>query len=834
MVANTLNLRLLSQAVQQVSTVMETPAIIRSLVASAMELTGATGGAAGLMVEGRMVFTEYNLQGRITPIHYEFTLGYGAPGRVMATGMPYTSNDAANDPHVVADIQKVFGFQTLADVPIISRGGDLLGCFEIHNKAGGPFDDSDLDLLMVLAAAATGAIENAQLLLDRTAAMEASHKSVIQVSESRNMLRLVMDTIPVRVFWKDTELRYLGCNVHLAHDAGRGSPEELVGKTDYDMAWREQADLYRADDQEVISSGKAKLNYVEPQTTSDGRVIWLQTSKIPLRDTQGKIIGVFGSYEDITERKRAEQALRESEEKFSKAFRASPAVISVATLKDARYVEVNEAFESASGYSRQEVIGRSAADLQVFEDPRVMENLVRLLESGGSAHNVECRFRQKSGAILTFLVSAERIELGGQTCILSAGVDITERRRLLEQLQQINAELEQRVLERTAVAEKRASQLRVLAGRLTMAEHQERRRVAYILHEHFQQLLASAKFSLSIVRRKALDKNLREPLERVEQAIDESILASRSLSVELCPPILYDMGLAATLEWLGRWMHDRYRLNVEVQADPLANPQAEDIAVFLFHSTRELLFNIVKHAHADRATVRMSRQNHRNIQIVVADKGAGFDPSSPPSGRDAAGGFGLFSIRERIELVGGTMEIDSQPGGGTRISLTAPCASPKGPVPAKTVGSQVVTGGYAARQADQRTPQDQSVIRVLLADDHEVVRMGLTRLLQMEPDIEVVGQAADGLEALEIALQIQPDVILMDVSMPRMSGVEATQRIIQLLPSSKIIGLSMHEQEDAAVSMKAAGAAIYLTKTSPPEALIAAIRECTARTALVE
>jgi two-component system, cell cycle sensor histidine kinase and response regulator CckA len=127
------------------------------------------------------------------------------------------------------------------------------------------------------------------------------------LEESRRMLRLILDTIPVRVFWKDTEGRYLGCNRPFASDAGLGAPEELLGKTDHDMAWTEQAELYRADDRQVGASGVPKVGYEEPQTTPSGARLCLRTSKVPLRDGEGRIVGVLGTYEDITESKRLDE-----------------------------------------------------------------------------------------------------------------------------------------------------------------------------------------------------------------------------------------------------------------------------------------------------------------------------------------------------------------------------------------------------------------------------------------------------------------------------------------------------------------------------------------------
>jgi PAS domain S-box-containing protein len=124
------------------------------------------------------------------------------------------------------------------------------------------------------------------------------------------LLRLVMSNIPLAIFWKDRDLVYLGCNKVFANDAGVTSPDEIIGKTDYDMPWQDQADLYRADDYAVLENGEARLNYEEPQTTSDGSTIWLRTSKIPMRDAEGNVVAVLGMYEDITRRKQAEEAIR--------------------------------------------------------------------------------------------------------------------------------------------------------------------------------------------------------------------------------------------------------------------------------------------------------------------------------------------------------------------------------------------------------------------------------------------------------------------------------------------------------------------------------------------
>ena len=133
-----------------------------------------------------------------------------------------------------------------------------------------------------------------------------------ELEQSRNMLQLILESIPVRVFWKDRELRYLGCNTQFASDAGFHDPRELIGRDDFTMGWREQADLYREDDRQIMESQRPKINIVEPQTTPAGATIWLNTSKVPLSGPDGEVFGILGVYEDVTGLKEKEDQLRAS------------------------------------------------------------------------------------------------------------------------------------------------------------------------------------------------------------------------------------------------------------------------------------------------------------------------------------------------------------------------------------------------------------------------------------------------------------------------------------------------------------------------------------------
>ena len=196
----------------------------------------------------------------------------------------------------------------------------LLAEMKVDSYIGSPLfghDGTPLGLLVVMDTGPLKEVPQATDLMEIFAARTSVELERLRMEEdlreSQRLLKLVLDSIPVRVFWKDRESVYLGCNEHFAHDAGLDSPEAIVGKTDFELGWREQAELYRADDHEVMETGVARLDYEEPQSGEHGERRWLRTSKLPLRDEHGRVFGVLGIYEDITERRHTEEALRRSQ-----------------------------------------------------------------------------------------------------------------------------------------------------------------------------------------------------------------------------------------------------------------------------------------------------------------------------------------------------------------------------------------------------------------------------------------------------------------------------------------------------------------------------------------
>ncbi len=190
-----------------------------------------------------------------------------------------------------------------------------------------------------------------------------SREKEVALSESRNLLKTIVDTVPAGIFWKDKELNYLGCNPKFARDAGVESPQGVIGKIDYDLSWtKEQAELYRHDDRQVIDSGIPKLNYEESLNTSDGKTLWLQTSKIPLRNNHRDVIGVLGIYQDISEQKQANDSMRLA----TAIYQFGNEAIMV-TDENNLIMAVNPAFTRITGYELVDVMGKSP---RIFQSGR--------------------------------------------------------------------------------------------------------------------------------------------------------------------------------------------------------------------------------------------------------------------------------------------------------------------------------------------------------------------------------------------------------------------------------------------------------------------------------
>jgi len=598
--------------------------------------------------------------------------------------------------------------------------------------------------------------------------------------------------------------------------------DNFVGKTSFEPGWKviSEDGAWLPPDRHpsmiALRTGKPVTNAVCGICDPEGlRCTWLNINAIPrFRSSEDSPYEVFVTLHDITERKRTEEALRASEQRLHLALNSAYLILfewDITRNEVQRFVSKDPALAPTSGRSstmeellnivhpedRERFTANVFASMQRIEGR--YENEFRIIHPDG-----QVRWLHETGFF-------ERDLHNRPIRLIGLSQDITDQKKAELELLQLNESLEQVVAERTALADARSKQLQALAVELIEAEELEKQRIAGLLHEDLQQLLAAARFKLE--SKCQLDPDLKQ----VQNLLEESISKARHMSRELSPAVLHHYDLTAAIEWLCMNVREQFGLTIELEAKTSMPVESAPSKVFIFRAIQELLFNIVKHAGVKTAKVKIEESGDELV-IRVSDLGKGFDTSTLETFTGKTG-LGLMSLRERASYIGGGLTIESSPGKGSRFILRVPImdrtAHPYAPQ------AQVVDKTHFPTE---KTPiAAEQGIRVLFADDHKVMRQGLIRLVAGKPGILVVGEAANGREALEKVRLIKPDVVVMDISMPGMDGIEATRHIKAELPDVRVLGLSMHEDEHIAQVMREAGAEASLSKTISSAKLLKAI-----------
>ena len=487
-------------------------------------------------------------------------------------------------------------------------------------------------------------------------AIEKSERRFRALTEKAGELITVLDATGIITY------NLAGANSTLGYTA-----EELVGRNAFDLVHPD--DLPRVAN--LFQEGVPQLGKVEHAEfrirAKDGSWRWQFAVGTNLLH-EPAVGGILINSRDITERKQAEESLRESESFYRQTLESIPGMV-FTTRPDGYCDYQSQQWVDYTGIPLSEHLGDGWNQLLHPDDRSRAFEAWRSAVEGLALYDLEYRVRRHDGAYEWFRVIGRPIRDASGEIVRWFGVamNIEDLKQVEQALRQLNETLEQRVAQRTELAEGRAKQLQALSMELIEVEEQERQRIAELLHDDLQQVLAAARMQLQA----ACETIPPEPmLEGVEQLLVESIRKSRRLSHELSPAVLHHSGLVAAMQWLARQMKDQFGLQVQLESDGAHELESSPLRVFLFRAVQELLFNVVKHAGVKTAQVVLSSSGS-SLAMTVSDQGQGFSPDILDSYTEPRG-FGLLSIRERARYIGGNLVVESAPGKGSRFALTVP------------------------------------------------------------------------------------------------------------------------------------------------------------------
>ncbi len=649
------------------------------------------------------------------------------------------------------------------------------------------------------------------------------------LARNEERFRLMFMNAPMPYQSLDEYGNFLEVNESLVAVLGY-SREELIGRNFGDLLDPEWVDHFKENFPRFKAVGEV-LGVEFRMVKKNGDAILVFFNGRIQRDDRGRFQRTHCILQDITAQKQAEAALRQEREiaetdrnRLKAVLEVLPVPVFIADA-DGKVVSTNQEADATWGEAPlSEQPTQYGDDYKAWwpdTGKRVQAHewgMARAISKGERCIAEEMEIETRDGRRKTILNYALPIrdEKGQITGGVAVNVDITDRKQAEENLKRLNETLEQQVWERTALAEARSKQLQALSAELIEAEERERRRFSELLHEDLQQDLASARFQVQ-----AANQSLPSPLPvltEIERLLAETIGKSRRLSHELSPAILNHSGLEDALEWLVRHMEEQFGLRIGLKSETTQAIESEAVKILLFRAVQELLFNTFKHAGVKTARVILSEFDGC-VVISVSDPGKGFDPELLHSDT-VKEGLGLVSLRERIHYIGGSMEIESAPGQGSRVILSVPVDLKKSD---ESECDEPTAEAHGSAPAEDTDAIENKILRVLFADDHQVMREGLISLVTDQPGIQLAGEAENGLQALELTRQLRPEVVVMDINMPEMDGIEATRRIKTEMPDVRVIGLSMYEDEAIAAAIKQAGAEAFVNKTASTDELLTAI-----------
>ncbi|WP_236025831.1 ATP-binding protein [Geomonas azotofigens] len=623
-----------------------------------------------------------------------------------------------------------------------------------------------------------------------------------ELRQGRNMLAQIIDTIPQFVFWKDRNSVYEGCNVVFARAAGLERPELIRGKSDYDLPWlREESDAYRSDDRSVMDSNSAKCHIIEQQLQANGERYWVDTTKVPLCDETGSVVGILGVYDNITERKAVEEARDRALAMLESLLDSSPTGILVYDGESGACVKANQAIANMVGGTVEKLLSQNFRSIASFKETGIYE-LGELVLTDGQTRNKEVAISTSFGRSLQVEVFLSRFEVEGTHHLMFISVDMTERKQLEE---------EKRLIEGQMLHVQKLESLGVLAGG-----------IAHDFNNILMVVLGNADLALLRV---PPDSPACENLVQIEQAASRAADLARQM-------LAYSGKGKFVIEKLDltrvvREMASMLEVSISKKA-LLRYDFAPDLPAISGDATqlRQVILNLVINAseaigdgtgvisistrrtECDRAYLSESWIDDRlpegcYVVLEVSDTGCGidreviskiFDPffTTKFTGR----GLGMAAVLGIVRAHNGAIKVYSEKGKGSAFRLLLPCVAGEADRPEPPARQQLWRGSGT----------------VLLADDEESIRvLGSDMLKALGFNVRL---ASDGREAVELFKAGMDDIacVLLDLTMPNLDGEQTFRALRALKPDVKVIMSSGYNEQEVSLKLAGAGLSGFIQK----------------------
>ena len=656
-----------------------------------------------------------------------------------------------------------------------------------------------------------------------------------QLALKGDLLQAVIDTVPMRVFWKDRALRYLGCNPAFARDAGKSNPSELLGKTDYDLAWAHEAERYQADDATVIESERPKINFDEPQTSPSGHTTWLRTSKVPLKDRANQVIGVLGMYEDISEQRATEDLLRKSEERFALAMQAATDGLWDWNIQT-QSTYLSPQWKAMLGYEDHELDNSFAIwERLVDEDGRIwtMALIHDCLCGRSDGFKTEFQMRHKDGHWVDILSRAMIVRMpnGEPLRMVGTHVDITERNAIARELEQAAQTMEQQNQALLTANKQALAATEAKSAFLASMSHEIRTPlnaivgIAYLLQE-----TPLSPDQADYVQRfgRAAD----HLMGLINSILDLSKIEAGELQLEQIP--FNPRVLVTTARDLMAVSAETKQLMLVMRIQPDVPSTVTGDPTRLRQVLLNLIGNAIKFTERGQVVLTVDAVAADRLRFAVSDTGIGipadklsfifenFTQGDSTITRKFGGtGLGLSICRRLVDMMDGRFHVTSTLGVGSTFEFTV-----RLPRVSETVAP--LSDSHIRQQTKPSSASSARPFRILVVDDLEDNRTIVTHYLKNSP--YVIETAENGHIALD-KFQANPyDLVLMDVQMPIMDGLQATSAIRQWERTHHrtpipILALTAHALKEEEKKSLDAGCTAHLTKPIKKQVLLRAIAE---------